>query len=177
SSGGQGGDPHIWLDPVRYAQVAKGVGKELAKADPAHKADYKRNTRDLTERLDALDQDFKKGLKKRKTDTFITTHAAFGYLAERYGLHEEAVAGIDPESEPSGARMKELHKAAKKGKADTVFFEEGAGDKTAKTLADDLNLRTGVLSTLESVRNPERQNYLSVMEQNLMALRVALGVV
>jgi zinc transport system substrate-binding protein len=170
---GDGGDPHIWLDPLRYAQVAEGVGKKLAEADPAHKKSYEKNTRALTERLRSLDKDFKKGLARKKTDTFITTHAAFGYLAERYGLHQAAVSGIDPESEPSGARMKQLHKTAKDGRVDTVFFESSASDKTAKTLADDLKLRTGVLNPLEGVKKGE--DYFSVMHRNLLSLRTALG--
>ncbi|MFG3257893.1 metal ABC transporter substrate-binding protein [Streptomyces sp. NPDC048172] len=168
------GDPHIWLDPVRYAEVAKGVGKTLQKADPDHKGEYKENTTALVKRLQSLDKDFKSGLKKKKSDTFITTHAAFGYLAERYGLHEESVSGIDPESEPSAARMKDLHKVAKEDDVDTVFFEDTASDKTAKTLAKDLRLKTAVLSPLESVKDPKEQDYFSVMHQNLTALQIAL---
>ncbi|QPP08971.1 zinc ABC transporter substrate-binding protein [Streptomyces bathyalis] len=170
---GQGGDPHVWLDPLRYAQIAKGVGKELAEADPSHKKDYAKNTETLVQRLHSLDKEFKKGLARKKTDTFITTHAAFGYLAERYGLHQAAVSGIDPDSEPSGARMKQLHKTAKAGRVDTVFFESSASDKTARTLAGDLNLKTGVLSPLESVKKNE--DYFSVMHQNLFSLQNALG--
>ncbi|NLU71575.1 zinc ABC transporter substrate-binding protein [Streptomyces sp. HNM0575] len=171
SEGGR--DPHVWLDPVRFAQIAEGVGKKLAEADPAHKKDYAKNTEALTGRLKSLDEEFKKGLAPKKTDTFITTHAAFGYLAERYGLHQAAVSGIDPESEPSGARMKQLHKTAKSGHVDTVFFESGASDKTARTLATDLNLKTGVLSPLESAKKDE--DYFSVMHQNLFSLKTALG--
>ncbi|MGY1435644.1 metal ABC transporter substrate-binding protein [Streptomyces reniochalinae] len=170
-----GGDPHVWLDPVRYAEVAEGVGKQLQKADPDHEDEYEKNTEALVKKLGKLDKEFKDGLKGKKSDTFITTHAAFGYLAERYGLHEEAVAGIDPESEPSAARMKELHDVAKKDEVDTVFFENNASDKTAKTLAGDLNLKTAVLSPLESVKNPKTQDYFSVMHQNLTALKTALG--
>ncbi|MBO8195804.1 zinc ABC transporter substrate-binding protein [Streptomyces oryzae] len=169
------GDPHIWLDPVRYAEVAEGVGKKLQQADPDHKDEYKKNTKDLVTRLKSLDKDFKDGLKSKKTDTFITTHAAFGYLAERYGLHQEAVAGIDPESEPSAARMKELHKVAEKEDVDTVFFEDNASNKTAKTLADDLRLKTSVLSPIETIKDPKKRDYFSVMHQNLTALKTALG--
>ncbi|MDF4250557.1 metal ABC transporter substrate-binding protein [Streptomyces sp. WMMB303] len=169
------GDPHIWLDPVRYAEVAEGVGKQLQKADPDHEDDYKKNTADLVSRLKTLDGEFEDGLRSRKSDTFITTHAAFGYLAERYGLRQAAVAGINPESEPSGARMKELHKIAKKEDVDTVFFENNASDKTARTLAGDLRLKTSVLSPLESVKDPKKQDYFSVMHQNLTALETALG--
>lgn len=170
-----GSDPHVWLDPVRYAQIAEGVGKQLQKTDPDHKDEYRENTEALVHRLHGLNKEFKDGLKGKKSDTFITTHAAFGYLAERYGLHEEAVAGIDPESEPSAARMKALHEVAKKDDVDTVFFEDNASDKTAGTLAKDLRLRTAVLSPLESVKNPKTEDYFSVMHQNLTALKTALG--
>lgn len=174
--GGEGGkDPHIWLDPVRYAQVAEGVGKQLAKADPRHAAAYEKNTASLVERLRTLDEDFTDGLESRKGDTFITTHAAFGYLAERYGLHEEAISGLDPEAgSVSGARLKELHKVAKEDDVSTVFFASGASDGTAKTLARDLRLKTGVLDPVETVEDTEKQDYFSVMRQNLVALRTAL---
>jgi zinc transport system substrate-binding protein len=168
-------DPHIWLDPVRYAEVAQGVGDELAAADPEHEDTYRRNTKELVNDLHALDEDFAKGLKGRETDTFVTTHAAFGYLAERYGLREVAVAGIDPEAGSiSGAHMKKLHEIIKREDVGTVFFETGASDKTATTMAVDLGVRTAVLSPLETVKDPEKQDYFSVMHQNLDALRTAL---
>lgn len=142
-------DPHIWLDPVKYAEVAEGVGKSLEKADPDHAADYRKNTQTLVAELDTLDKAYEDGLRNTATKTFITTHSAFGYLAERYGLTQEGIAGIDPEAEPSPARIDEIHHVAEETGATTVFFETLASDKTAKTLAKDLGLRTGVLDPLE----------------------------
>ena len=173
-----GSDPHVWLDPVRYAEVAEGVGKALADADPAHKAAYEKNTAALTARLGALDTAFREGLAGRTTDTFLTTHAAFGYLAERYGLVEEAVNGIDPEAEPSAARMKALHDLAGREHVTTVFFETLVSDKTAKTLAGDLHLRTDVLDPIEGITPKSRgADYFAVQRANLAALQKALGVV
>jgi zinc transport system substrate-binding protein len=172
-----GSDPHIWLDPVRYAQVAKGVGKALADADPAHRAAYAKNTDTLVAQLGALDTEFRNGLSKRTTDTFITTHAAFGYLAERYGLVEEAINGIDPESEPSGARMKALLDLAGREHVTTVFFETLVSDRTAKTVAGDLHLRTDVLDPIEGITPRSRgTDYFAVQRSNLRALQTALGV-
>jgi zinc transport system substrate-binding protein len=169
-------DPHIWLDPVKYAEAAQGVGKAMAKADPDHAADYRKNTDALVGRLQDLDREFRDGLQNRTTDTFITTHAAFGYLADRYGLDQEAISGIDPESEPSPARMKELHEIAAKNKTSTVFFETLADDRTARTLADDTGLRTDVLDPIEGITDTsEGDDYLEVMQSNLTALRAALG--
>ncbi|WSM39913.1 metal ABC transporter substrate-binding protein [Streptomyces cellulosae] len=172
----EGGDPHIWLDPVRYAEVAEGVGKAFQKADPDHAADYRANTAALVKDLKALDAKFRTGLADRTTDVFVTTHAAFGYLAERYGLTEEAISGLDPDTEPSGAHMKDLQKIAKEDGVTTVFYETLVSDKTAKTLAGDTGLRTDVLDPVEGITDHSRgEDYFQVMEANLTALRTALG--
>ncbi|MFH8374251.1 metal ABC transporter substrate-binding protein [Streptomyces cyaneofuscatus] len=171
-----GADPHIWLDPVKYAEVAKGVGKSLEKADPDHAADYKKNTEALVGELDKLNTAYEAGLKNTATKTFITTHSAFGYLAERYGLTQQGIAGIDPEAEPTPARIQELHTIAEKEKATTVFFETLASDRTAKTLAKDTGLKTDVLDPLEGItKKSQGADYIEVMESNLTALQKALG--
>lgn len=169
-------DPHIWLDPVRYAQVAEGVGKSFEKADPEHAADYRKNTATLVKRLHALDTQFKDGLAHTKSKVFITTHAAFGYLAERYGLTEEAINGLDPESEPSAARVRQLETMAKADGVTTVFYETLVSDKTAKTVASDAGLKTDVLDPIEGITSKSRgTDYFSVQEANLKALQSALG--
>ncbi|MCK1795911.1 metal ABC transporter substrate-binding protein [Streptomyces sp. XM4193] len=169
-------DPHLWLDPVKYAEVAEGVGKAMAEADPDNADDYADNTSALAKELRTLDKEFSDGLKKTSTSTFITTHSAFGYLADRYGLDEESVAGLDPESEPSPARMKELHGIVRAEKVNTVFFEQIASDRTVKSLAGDLKLKTDVLDPVEGITKESRgKNYLEVMRANLAALQKALG--
>lgn len=171
-----GKNPHVWLDPVKYAEVAEGVGAAFAKADPDHAADYRKNAEALVGELGDLDARFEAGLKNRATDVFITTHAAFGHLAGRYGLTEEAINGLDPESEPSGARVKELERIAKADGVTTVFYETLVSDRTAKTLASDAGLKTDVLDPLEGITDASRgDDYFQVMEANLAALRKALG--
>ncbi|MGW2279293.1 metal ABC transporter substrate-binding protein [Streptomyces sp. NPDC001770] len=171
-----GRDPHVWLDPVKYAEVAQGVGKSLEKADPDNAADYRANTEALVKKLDALNTEYAAGLKSTTTKTFLTTHSAFGYLAERYGLTQEGIAGVDPEAEPSPARIKDLQHIAEEDGATTVFFETLASDKTAKTLAKDTGLRTDVLDPLEGITEKSKgHDYVEVMESNLAALQKALG--
>ncbi|MFE2286992.1 metal ABC transporter substrate-binding protein [Streptomyces sp. NPDC059443] len=176
SHGEAGEDPHVWLDPVKYAEIAKGVGAALEKSDPDHAADYKKNTDELVAKLGALDTEFKDGLKNTASKTFITTHSAFGYLSERYGLDQEGISGVDPESEPSPARMKELQAIAAKDNVSTVFFETLASDKTAKTLAADTGLKTDVLDPLEGITGKSQgADYFEVMRSNLKNLQKALG--
>jgi zinc transport system substrate-binding protein len=171
-----GPDPHVWLDPVRYAEVAEGIGKALEKADPDHAADYRERTDALVKRLDALDTKFRNGLHDTRTEVFITTHSAFGYLADRYGLIEESISGLNPQSEPSGARIKELQKVARADDVNTVFYETLVSDRTAKSLAADTGMRTDVLDPIEGITEKSRgDDYFQVMEANLTALRTALG--
>ncbi|WP_172386322.1 metal ABC transporter substrate-binding protein [Streptomyces sp. MNP-20] len=171
-----GKDPHIWLDPVRFGEVAEGVGKAFAKADPKHRATYEKNTEALVKKLKGLDTEFRNGLKDTKSKVFITTHAAFGYLAERYGLTEEAISGLDPEGEPSANRVRELQKMAKADGVTTVFYETLVSDKTARTLADDTKLKTDVLDPIEGITEKSRgDDYVQVMRSNLKSLRTALG--
>ncbi|MER8100566.1 metal ABC transporter substrate-binding protein [Kitasatospora sp. NPDC094016] len=172
---GPAGDPHIWLDPTRYAAIAKSVGDGFAKADPAHADDYRKNTEDLVGRLTTLDQEFRDGLKDAKSRTFVTSHAAFGYLADHYGLTQVAINGVDPESEPTPARLADVQKAAKDNGVTTIFFETLVSPKLADTVAKDLGLKTAVLDPLEGVKDPSKEDYLSVMKQNLANLQAALG--
>lgn len=169
-------DPHVWLDPVKYAEIAKGVGAAFEKADPDHAADYKKNTAALVKNLDGLDREFADGLKNTKTKVFFTNHASFGYFAERYGLTQEAIAGVDPQSEPSPARIKQLRDEAKTDGVTTVFYETLVSDKTARTLADDAGLKTDVLDPLEGITDKSKgDDYFGVMQANLTALKTALG--
>lgn len=171
-----GKDPHVWLDPVKYAEVAEGVGKAFEKADPDNADTYKKNTEALVGKLDALNTQFEDGLKNPETKVFITTHSAFGYLAERYGLTQESITGLSPESEPSAARVKELGELAKADNVSTVFYETLVSDKTAKTVAKDSGLKTDVLDPLEGITDDSRgDDYFQVMEANLEALQKALG--
>ncbi|WP_399939228.1 zinc ABC transporter substrate-binding protein [Streptomyces sp. BBFR25] len=169
-------DPHVWLDPVKYAEIAEGVAKSFEKADPDNAADYRKNADALAKKLADLNTAYKDGLAKTDTKVFFTNHAAFGYLAERYGLTQEAINGLDPESEPSPARIKELQQEAKADGVTTVFYETLVSDKTAKTLAKDAGLKTDVLDPLEGITDKSKgEDYLGVMESNLKALETALG--
>ncbi|MEV0018534.1 zinc ABC transporter substrate-binding protein [Streptomyces tendae] len=169
-------DPHVWLDPVKYAEIAQGVAESFEKADPDHADDYRKNAEALAKKLAGLDTAYKEGLAKTDSKVFFTNHAAFGYLAERYGLTQEAINGLDPESEPSPARIKELQEEAKADGVTTVFYETLVSDKTAKTLAKDAGLKTDVLDPLEGITGKSKgEDYVGVMESNLKALETALG--
>jgi zinc transport system substrate-binding protein len=173
---GRGGrDPHLWLDPDRLATVATTVAGRLATSDPGHAATYQANARALVARLRALDGAFATGLRGCRQKVIVTSHAAFGYLADRYGLTQVSVTGIDPQTEPSPARLAALTGEIHRTGAMTVFTETLVSPKVAQTLAREAGVRTATLDPVEGLPAGSTGDYLSIMRQNLQTLRGALG--
>jgi zinc transport system substrate-binding protein len=169
-----GMDPHVWLDPVRLAAISDRVADRLGRADPPHAADYASRARSLHAELDALDKEYAAGLKTCARREIVTSHAAFRYLADRYGLTEVGITGISPESEPSPRRLARVAEQARSTGTTTIFFETLVSPKVADTIAREVGARTAVLDPLEGLTEPGA-DYFSVMRGNLAALTTALG--
>ena len=166
-------DPHFWLDPVRMQAAAKAVEAALAQADPAHADDYAANLDTLNATLTDLNTSYSTGLGHCERTTFVTSHAAFGYLADRYGLTQASISGVDPESEPSPAELAEVKKVVESTGTTTIFTEELVSPETAQAVAAETGAQTRVLSPIESA--PESGDYAGVMRTNLEELRTALS--
>jgi zinc transport system substrate-binding protein len=167
-------DPHVWLDPMSVSMVARTVQERLTTLDPDHAAEYSRNTDALHKQLVSLDRSFRAGLRHCIRTEFMTTHAAFGYLAARYHLTQIAISGLSPDSEPSPARIAEVQREARDHQLSTIFYETLVSPAVAQAIADDLGLATDVLDPVEGITSQSRgQDYLSVMYANLSALRKA----
>lgn len=167
------GDPHFWLDPARMADVATAVAGELAEADPEHAADYTANADRLGAELAALDQEYADRLARCETRTVVVAHEAYGYLAEAYDLKQVGISGIDPEAEPSPARLAQIGDVVKDAGVTTVFTENLVNPAVAESLAADLGLDVAVLDPLETQAD-EGHEYPDVMRANLDALTTAL---
>jgi zinc transport system substrate-binding protein len=169
-------DPHFWLDPVRLAAVADQVADALTEVDPGHADDHAAASDALQADLGALDAAYREGLAGCRGRTLVTSHEAFGYLAERYGLVQVGIAGLDPAVEPSPARLRDVVEVVEGRDVRTVYFEVSTGPGLTRALADDLGLRTGVLDPVERVP-ASGEDYLSTMRANLQALQHGLGCV
>ena len=162
-------DPHVWLDPVLYARIVRRIGAVLG--DPARAAG-------LARRVLALDAEYRRGLAHCARRDFVTSHAAFGYLAARYGLHQIPITGIDPESEPSPQRLSRLIALVRREHVTTVFFERLVSPRLAETVARDAGAKVAVLDPIEGLTPAEQSHgdtYLTLMRRNLRELRSALG--
>jgi zinc transport system substrate-binding protein len=162
-------DPHFWLDPTRLGPLADAVAEELAAIDPDHADTFRANAATLTDDLTALDTEMSTALAPCAGATLVTSHNAFGYLAQRYDLTQVGITGVDPEAEPSPARLREVGKIVADTGVTTLFFETLVSPKVTTTLATDLGVGTAVLDPLENLADGAT-DYIGVMQTNLGAL-------
>ena len=168
-------DPHVWLDPLRLAAIGDAVAARLSAVDPAHAAGYRARAAALRADLTALDAQYRAGLSACTRHDIVTSHAAFGYLADRYGLHQVSVSGLDPEQEPSPKRVAEVAAYVRQHAVTTIYFETLVSPKVAQTIASETGARTAVLDPVEGMPDGSQASYLTVMRTNLAALRTGLG--
>ena len=162
-------DPHVWLDPARYELIARRIGDELGAAA---------SVQEFVARLKALDSDYKRGLANCARDDIVTSHDAFGYLAERYGLNQIPITGLSPEAEPSPKDLSRVVDLVRSTKATTVFSETLVSPRIAEAVASETDARTAVLNPIEGLEPSEAEkgeDYFSLMRSNLAGLRAALG--
>lgn len=173
-AGGTAPDPHLWLDPTNLVTIGHAVAAKLAYDQPTMADTFTANAASLEKLLTGLDAEIASGLASCTQRTFVTTHTAFGYLARRYQLEQVGIAGLDPDTEPSAARIKEIHEIVGRTGVTTIFFETLASDAVAKAIASDLGLATDVLDPVEGLSPASRgSDYPSIMRMNLIALRQA----
>jgi len=160
-------DPHVWLDPILFSRVVTRIGTALGRPSASLVADLRK-----------LDREYRRGLRDCKRHEIVTSHAAFGYLAARYGLEQVSITGLAPEAEPTPKQLAHVIQVVRRMHATTVFFETLVSPRLADTVAREVGARTAVLDPIEGLKPVEEKrgdNYLTLMRRNLAALRKALA--
>ncbi|WP_088290188.1 metal ABC transporter solute-binding protein, Zn/Mn family [Kineosporia sp. A_224] len=165
-------DPHFWLDPTRLADVADALAARLGQADPAQAATFTANAAALRKDLEALDSEMKAGLATCTNKDVVTSHQAFGYLAQRYGLTQVGITGLSPEAEPDAKTIAKVTDFVRANNVTTIYYETLVSPAVAKTVASEAGAKTAVLDPIEGISDASAaQDYLGVMRANLAALR------
>ena len=171
-------DPHIWLDPLLAQKEVQVIRDAFIKADQENKRIYMKNAGEYIVTLDALDRKYNEGLGSCITRDIIVSHDAFSYLARRYGLNVHSISGISPEEEPSPRRIAELAGIAVKENIRYIFYEALSSPRMAETIAREVGGETLVLNPLGGITREDARagkTYISLMEENLTNLRLALN--
>lgn len=165
-------DPHTWLDPVLFSQMVAHIAEEVAAIDPANASTYQTNAEALQTDLAALDTEYKNRLTECYLDEVITSHDAFGYVAERYNFEVHSIAGLSTQDTPSVTTLAELKEEAEEG-IGAILLEENSIAAYGETLSRETGLETLSINPVAYVV-PTGQNYLTIMQSNLDAFAFAL---
>lgn len=171
-------DPHVWLSPALAMKEVQTIADGLSEKYPDKKEIFTKNADAYIAQLEQLDQKFTDGLKDAENRTFVTQHAAFAYLADEYDLKQVSISGISPDQEPSPSRLAELKKFVEENNTKVIYFEENASSKVAETLAKETGVELKVLNPLESLTSDQMEageTYITIMEQNLEALKASIN--
>jgi zinc transport system substrate-binding protein len=165
-------DPHFWLDPMRMADVADALAVALGEVDPEGAEVFARNASELREELIVLDDEFTAGLASCEDTDLVTSHNAFGYLADRFGLRQVGISGLTPDEEPSPGDLAAVADFVRENGVTTIYFETLVSPAVAETLAAEVGAETAALDPLEGLSEAsDGGDYFEVMRSNLTTLR------
>jgi zinc transport system substrate-binding protein len=166
-----GVDPHFWLDPNRLADVGDALAERMAELDPDGAETYEQNAAELRAQLEELDGEMETALSSCAVDTLVTSHDAFGYLAERYGFEVVGISGLSPTQEPSPDQLAEITDLVEERGITTVYTETLVDPAIAETVADEAGVETAVLDPIEGLTDESAgDDYLEIMRANLDTL-------
>ncbi|CAN5144913.1 zinc ABC transporter substrate-binding protein [soil metagenome] len=171
-------DPHVWLDPRLMEVLVEETAEALSETDPAHEDDYRANAAAYDAQIERLDAAYERALRRCDRRVLVTSHEAFGWLAERYDLRERGIVGLSPEAEPDPRRLAQLAQLVRRTGTTTVFTETLVSARIGRTLAREAGVRTAVLNPLEGLTDEQLargEDYVSVMRDNLRLLERSLG--
>lgn len=168
----QGADPHFWLDPIRLADVADTLADRLGEIDSDNASSFTANAAQLRNELEQLDTELRDGLANCDNTNLVTSHNAFGYLADAYGLTQIGITGLTPEEEPSAANLADIAGYVEDNDVRTIYFETLVSPAIAEAVASESGVETAVLDPIEGLtEESDGSDYLEVMRSNLATLR------
>lgn len=170
-------DPHVWQDPLLAVTQAERIAEALSSRDPAGAATYEANLALLRDDLLALHADFEEGLSSCRHREFVTSHAAYGYIALRYGLEQVTVYGLTPGSDPSPQRLAGIADRIREAGLAAVLVEPVLSGEAERAISDETGAEILPIHALDGVTAAElaeHGDYLGLMRDNLRSLRAAL---
>ncbi|WP_342758943.1 metal ABC transporter substrate-binding protein [Kineothrix sedimenti] len=165
-------DPHIWLSLKGAESEVKNIKDALVQADPSNKDYYEANCDDFISQLEDLYNEYNEKFQSVEKKSFVTGHAAFGYLCRDFGLEQNSVEDTFAEGEPSAQQLTELVEYCKENDVSTIFAEEMASQEVSQTLADEVGAKVDTIYTMES--NEDDMTYLERMSDNLSKIYESL---
>lgn len=169
-------DPHYWLSPQNAMTISQEISEALQQEDPENSDYYETQYSNYVSELETLDTEYEENLDQCEKETILITHPAFAYLGQDYGFEQIAIEGIGHMTEPTAQELQRLADEAEEHNLGYIFYDPVSEAEAAETIANELDHETETLPlhSVEAVENPDQETYLSLMEQNLENLEMAL---
>jgi zinc/manganese transport system substrate-binding protein len=173
-----GSDPHAWQSVANVKTYVTNIRNALIVADPSGKEAYEANTNAYLVKLDALDKDIRDAVAKIPPERrrIITTHDAFGYFKDAYGVDFIAPQGVSTESEASARDVAKIITQIKKQKIPAIFIENVSDPRLLKRISDETGAKIGgtlYSDALTDEKGPA-PTYIDMMRHNVETLAAAL---
>ncbi|MFB5661538.1 metal ABC transporter solute-binding protein, Zn/Mn family [Alteribacillus sp. HJP-4] len=171
-------DPHVWLDPLLAAEGAEKIKNEFIELMPEHKEDFEENYAELQNDLNELDEEFTAMAESAEKDTFLVSHAGYGYWEDRYGINQIGISGLSPNNEPSQKDLQSIIALAEENNLNYVMFEQNVSSKVAEVVQEEAGAEALSLHNLESLTEKDiesKEDYFSIMRSNIENLKTALS--
>jgi len=173
--GEEGIDPHTWLSPKRALVQAKSVFDVLCLIDPNGTDYYSSRFAVLNQTLTELDEGYRV-LNQSSISAIVVAHSAYGYIAYDYGFEQYGIVGLDAEGEVISNVYYELVNLMSDRNLDTIFVDPSKSVDAANKLADDVSGDVQLLNLYLLLGPNDDMDYLELLSQNLVNLKVGLGV-
>lgn len=175
---GEGMDPHLWLDFGNARIMVDNILAGFIARDPRNSDFYTANAGAYKSKLAELDNRYRSGLATCGKRIFLHGgHFAFGYLANRYGLHYESAYAVGADAEPSPGKIARLISQIRANGLQYIYTEELVEPRVADVIARETG--AGILK-LHGAHNISRDElaagvtFFSLMEANLNNLKIGL---
>ena len=172
-------DPHAWQSLPNAIVYIDNIAAALAQADPANAATFYRNRAEFVAEIEALDAEIRATLEALPANrrTIVTSHDAFGYFAEEYGLTFLAPQGVSTEAEASARDVAELITQIRDQSIGAVFVESISDSRLLEQIASETDATIGgtLYSDALSGSDGPAATYLDMMRHNLAMLTDALN--
>ena len=175
---GADADPHAWQSVGNAKIYVANIRDSLATADPADAAMFRANAARYLAELDALDADVRAAVAKIPPERrkVISTHNAFGYFSEAYGITFIAPLGVSTETEPSARDIAAIISQIRREKIPAVFLENMSDDRLIGRIAAETGTRVGgtLFSDALTGEKGDAPTYIAMVRHNIRALTSAL---
>ncbi|MGN8543665.1 metal ABC transporter substrate-binding protein [Bradyrhizobium sp. 13971] len=172
-------DPHAWQSVANAKIYVVNIRDGLIAAAPDQAAIFKANADAYLTKLEALDREVHEAVAKvpEARRKVISTHGAFGYFADAYGVTFFSPLSVSTDSEPSARDIAAIIAQIKLAKIPAVFLENISDPRLIERIAAETGARVGgtLYSDGLTAEKGDAPTYIDMVRHNIKALTSALA--